>query len=443
VTIEIGGVATTVEMELDGPESVLAEQAVPLASFEGPVGWGTVSIPADANAADNEFFFTFAEPPPRRTIVVADDAAAARLLALVAEIPPDRLQEATVDVVAPEAAATAAWDEAAALLWQAPLPSGPAAAAVEAFVARGGQVVFFPPAVPDSTSFAGLQWTEWTDHPEPVVPATWRTDQDVLANTLSGAALPVGELAIRRSCGLAGAAGNGPAAATDRAGSDSLPLAMLPGGGMLLARSVAADLRGIPEAGSRGILTAGSRGILTAGSRGGVLFCATTPLARDSSLASEGVVLYSLVQRSIDRGLEVLSRARLVEAGGPDAPPATAGRIAGSGVGEPAEQAGVYAVADGLVAVNRPAAEDAAAIEPDDRVDELFGGLSFARISGTAGSTDSLVQEIWRAFLIAMVLALIAEGLLSLPHRRDDAARSAGRTAGRAAGFGNAAEAAA
>jgi hypothetical protein len=31
------------------------------------------------------------------------------------------------------------------------------------------------------------------------------------------------------------------------------------------------------------------------------------------------------------------------------------------------------------------------------------------------GSTDSLVQEIWRAFLIAMVLALIAEGLLCLP----------------------------
>ena len=35
--------------------------------------------------------------------------------------------------------------------------------------------------------------------------------------------------------------------------------------------------------------------------------------------------------------------------------------------------------------------------------------------TGTAGDTTSLVQEIWRAFLIAMLLALIAEGLLSLP----------------------------
>jgi hypothetical protein len=421
VTIDIGGVATTVEMELDGPESVLADHAVPLASFEGPVGWGTVSIPADANAADNEFFFTFAEPPPRRTIVVSDDAAAARILALIAEIPPDRLQEATVDIVSPEAAAGAPWSEAAALLWQAPLPTGPAASAVEAFVARGGQVVFFPPAIPDSTTFAGLGWTAWTDHPEPIVPATWRTDQDVLANTLSGAALPVGDLAIRRSCGISGEAATREGTAAE--GAAGLPLASLPGGEMLLARSVAGD-RHAPGA---------------ALPQGGVLFCATTPLGRDSSLASEGVVLYSLVQRSIDRGLEVLSRARLVDAGGPDAPSASAERIAGTGRGVPAEQAGVYAVADGLVAVNRPAAEDAAAIEPDARIDDLFGGLSFARISGTAGSTDSLVQEIWRAFLIAMVLALIAEGLLSLPSRRDDRPRPAARPAG----FGGPAEAAA
>ena len=422
VTIEIGGVATTVEMELDGPESVLADHAVPLASFAGPVGWGTVSIPADANAADNEFFFTFAEPPPRRTIVVADDAAAARILALVAEIPPDRQQEAAVDIVPPEAAVGAAWDEAAALLWQAPLPVGPAAAAVEAFVARGGQVIFFPPEVPDATTFAGLGWTAWTDHPEPVVPATWRTDQDVLANTLSGAALPVGELAIRRSCGITGAAGGRDGVASEGAAA-GLPLASLPGGDMLLARSVATD--------------SGNSG--AAPPRGGALFCATTPLARDSALASEGIVLYSLVQRSIDRGLEVLSRARAVDAGSPDTPPATAERVAGTGVGPPADQAGVYAVADGLVAVNRPVAEDAAAIEPDARIDDLFGGLSFARISGTAGSTDSLVQEIWRAFLIAMVLALIAEGLLSLPSRRDDAAGSAVRPTG----FGGPAEAAA
>jgi hypothetical protein len=29
------------------------------------------------------------------------------------------------------------------------------------------------------------------------------------------------------------------------------------------------------------------------------------------------------------------------------------------------------------------------------------------------------VQEIWRAFLIAMLLAIIGEGLLSMPRRRE------------------------
>ena len=53
----------------------------------------------------------------------------------------------------------------------------------------------------------------------------------------------------------------------------------------------------------------------------------------------------------------------------------------------------------------------------DERIDGLFRGLGFARITGRAGDADSMVQEIWRAFLIAMLLALIGEGLLSLPRR--------------------------
>jgi hypothetical protein len=71
-----------------------------------------------------------------------------------------------------------------------------------------------------------------------------------------------------------------------------------------------------------------------------------------------------------------------------------------------------------LVAVNRPAAEDAGRIVADDRIDAAFNGLLLTRIApGGAGAADSLVQEIWRAFLIAMLVALVGEGLLSLPRR--------------------------
>jgi hypothetical protein len=396
VTIEIGGGTTTVDLALDGAEGVLVEQVIPLAG-DTTSGWGRVSIPADANLADNEWYFVFAAPPTRRAVVVADSAVG-RTLALVAGIPPDKLQEADVETIDPSRAAggglaLAALEQAAVVLWQAALPTGDAAAILEAFVARGGQVVFFPPREPDAAMFGGVGWTTWTDHVEPVKPATWRTDQDVLANTLSGAALPVGELEVRRSCGLQG---------------DAVPLASLPDGVPLVARA----------------LRLGDGG----GDAGGVLFCATTPAATDSTLAGEGIVLYGLVQRSIDRGLAALGGARQADAGAglPSVPADVPGsgpqwtRVAGAAdaAGVPGLQAGVFSAGARLVAVNRPEAEDTARPLPDGRIDELFRGLSFARVAGRAGSTDSLVQEIWRAFLIAMVLALIGEGLLSLPARR-------------------------
>jgi hypothetical protein len=389
VTIELGGATSTVELAVTGREAVLANHAIPLGPEAEPQGHGRVTIPADANAADNEFYFVFAEPAPRRTLVVADDegvgddAGAARGLALVAGIPPDKSAAAEADLVPSAAVATAAWEEAALVLWQAPLPEGDAAAILDAFVNRGGQVVFFPPAEPDGREFAGCRWTEWTSYPEPLAPETWRTNEDLLANTRAGAALPVGELAVTRSCGLTG---------------EIVPLASLPGGTPLVAR--------------------------VATRQGGIFFCTTTPAAQDSSLASEGIVLYALVQRAIDRGLESLSPARQLDAGAAatvlGARESSWTRIAGAAtapVDEIGMQPAVYAREGRLVAVNRPVAEDTARILPADRIDGLFQGLPFARQDGRAGGTDSLVQEIWRAFLIAMVLALIGEGLLCMPSR--------------------------
>ena len=380
---EIGGVSTAVEIELSGREAVLKQHSIPLEASAGPRGWGRVSIPADANAADNEFFFVYDEPSPRRAIVVADDPAARRVLELVAGIAPGKDETATVDVVTPGTLAAAGWDEAAVLLWQAALPEGRDLDLVKAYVDRGGQVVFFPPDVPTGAAFAGVSWGAWTTHAKTVVPESWRTDQDLLSNTLAGTALPLGELEIRRSCGIVG---------------DALPLASLPGGAALLARSPGAV---------------------------GVSFCATTPAPRDSSLAAEGIVLYALVQRAIDRGLGVLGRARQLDAGPAAVELASAGEpwVRRAGPTDATStatglHAGVFAAGERLYAVNRPAAEDAAAVVVDERIDGLFRGLGFSRITGQAGARDSIVQEIWRAFLIAMLLAIIGEGLLSLPRRQ-------------------------
>jgi len=390
---EIDGVTTSLDLELVGRETVLADHVLPLGRGPAARGWGKVSIPADTCSADNEFFFVFDQPPPRVALVVAEEAAAGRVLELAASIPPSREFAARAEAVPREGLATAAWSEAAGLVWQGPLPTGREAELVEAFVARGGQVIFFPPEFPPAgatAGFAGISWGGWTTHPQPLRVEQWRSDEDLLANTLAGGALPVGELEVRRSCGLEG---------------ELVPLASLPGGAPLVAR--------VPDG-------------------RGICFCATLPRPGDSTLASEGIVLYALLQRAIDRGLEPLAGARQLDAG-----PAAQAVLAETGPGtrwerlagstgtlstEAGLHAGVYAAEGRLVAINRSPAEDTAAAVAAERIDGLFRGLSYTRVTGTVGRGDSIVQEIWRAFLIAMLLALVGEGLLSLPRRRTNPA---------------------
>ena len=163
VRFEIGGVTSAVDVELTGREAVLTNHVIPLERSAEAKGWGKVSISADANPADNDFFFVYAAPAERRTLVVAEDPAAGRVLELVAGIAPDKAA-ATVELVPPAGLATASWDTAAALLWQAPLPEGRDAEFVQAFVDRGGQVIFFPPDRPTAAEFAGGVWGECTRH---------------------------------------------------------------------------------------------------------------------------------------------------------------------------------------------------------------------------------------------------------------------------------------
>ena len=86
----------------------------------------------------------------------------------------------------------------------------------------------------------------------------------------------MGQLQVRKYCGLAG---------------ELTTLATLRGGAPLLGR-----------------LTTGA---------GGVYFCATTPAVGDSSLATNGVVLYVLVQRALAQGARVLGNTRELTAGDP------------------------------------------------------------------------------------------------------------------------------
>jgi hypothetical protein len=313
---------------------------------------------------------------------VAEDPAAARPLHLAAAIAPDPAIPCAAEVLAPDQLAGVDWDQTALVLWQAPLPENDVRERIQAFIARDGSAIFFPPRAPAEGEIFGVRWSSWQPQKADAPVEGWRGDEDLLAHTQSGAPLPVGQLQVRRACGLSG--------------GEVTTLATLRGGAPLLARAT------------------------TDG--GAAYFCTTTPAGGDSSLAANGVVLYVMVQRAMAGGAAALGSTRALVAGGPPPreEPATWQRIAGGSEAISTEYAahrGVYASGERLLAVNRSAGEDSPAILADRRVDDLFRGLDFARVDDRAGRIGSLIQEIWRLFLTAMLVAMVAEAGLCLPRR--------------------------
>jgi hypothetical protein len=365
-------------VEMTGATFELKDHRIPLERTRER-GWGKVSIPADSNPADNDFFFVFDQPAQRQTIIVSDDAQAVRPLQLAAAISPDPALRCSAEIITLEQLPTVDWDKVALLMWQAPLPDADAARSVQSFVDRGGQVVFFPPRAPGNDEFLGARWQDWTEETTEIAVETWRGDQDLLANTQSGAALPVGQLQVRRHCGI---------------GGEVTPLAILKGGQPLVARVTT--------------------------NRGGVYLCATTPAASDSSLATSGVVLYVFVQRALAVGASVLGNTRQLVAGDVSEQPAAWQQVAGPTEAISTDYAfhgGIYSATEKLLAVNRATNEDQSPVLADHRLAELFQGLDFARVDDRAGSLGALIQETWRLFLIAMIVALIVEAALCLPKR--------------------------
>ena len=265
------------------------------------------------------------------------------------------------------------------LLWQAPLPDGDAAKQVQAFIDRGGSAIFFPPRVPG----AGRAFGRALDVVD-------RAEVGGARRELARRPGPAGPHPERRAAAGRASSRSGSTAAS-RARSRRWPRCK--GGAPLLAR-VTTD-------------------------RGAAYFCATTPAAGDSSLATERRRLLRAGPAALAAGAAVLGSTRQLTAGEPPRDDPTAWkRVAGAEEAISTEypfHRGVYQAGDRLLAVNRAAGEDSAPVLADRRVAELFRGLDFARVDDRAGSFGSLIQEIWRLFLVAMMVAMVAEAALCLP----------------------------
>ena len=380
VTLEINGATSVFNVELTGNGTNLVDYPVSLDSGINR-GWGRVSIPADANPSDNEYYFVFDEQPVRKTLVVSDDPATVRPIEFAASIAPDDSVVCESQTIDPNDLIGQDLEQVSLIVWHVAIPEQdtPSQAVLQAYVQRGGQVIFFPPSSPTGSSFAGVAWSPWQET-QVIRVGSWVGDQDLLSRTRSGDALPVGELRVLRNSGLVG---------------DYRALAVLDGGVPLLARA--------------------------SNDTGGVFFCTTTVSPGDSSLASAGVVLYAMIQRAGQVGAMALANTQQVVAGSiGNSQTQPWIQLGGNTEGLSstyASTAGVYEDQERLFAVNRSIDEDVETIVPEERVAALFANLDFDRVDQTADSETSLIQEVWRLFLICVLLALIAEAMLCIPKR--------------------------
>ncbi len=383
VQIEIEGARSEQSFELTGSQTEIRNHRVSLATNQKS-GWGRVSIPADENNADNEYFFVFDDPPLRRVVVVSEDRSATRAVEIAAAISADGQENSSVEILAPDQLDSLVLDDTSLLLWQTSLPDAGLAPAVENYVREGGQVIFFPPTrlasgagTALSNSFLGVRWSQWVGDEKQVMVENWRGDQDLLAATDSGAGLPVGQLEVQGYAQLEG---------------DVLKLATLSGGDPLMAR--------------------------VATSRGGVYFCTASADPKVSSLAESGVVLFVAVQRAIEQGQTALGNTTQRVASATDEATVDWRQVTGAKDGlstEYSSQAGIYQSDGRLFAVNRSTQEDRRDRLEDSKVESLFRGLSFARVDDSAGNLSGIVREIWRLFLIAMIVAMLLEAALCMP----------------------------
>lgn len=381
LTLVINGARSTFEVELSAGSARLSGHAIPV-DRDAIRGWGRLELPRDGNPQDNVWNFVYAEPPVQKTVIVSDDEASAELLRLAAAVPSERGVVVEASIVKSAAAETIDLQTTALILWQAELPAGQMQQQLEAWVRRGGALICFPPPAPSTATAFGLGWSGWAapEQGEQFAISGWRTDSGLLANTRSGSPLPLGQIPVFQACRITGE----PAA----------ELAGLGNGMPLLVRAQV-------ESGS-------------------VWFCATLPGPQYSGLASNGIVFYVLVQRALATGLQGQGNARLYPCGSLESS-ATADWVPLDPESQPVLSVnrplvpGVWQSEDRLLALNRPLQEDDVERLRDEELQQTLSGLNFTVIRDSAGSSDSLAAEVWRAFLILMIAALMAEALLCLP----------------------------
>ncbi len=381
ITYSLDGARTTDALTLNEQTLQFQKRFSIMGRKEGGFGW--VGLPADDNPRDNVSYFTYSADRPILTYVVAQDLESAGLLNLLAA-PPNYGNQKSV-LLTPDQASQIKLNEAALLIWQAPLPTEPLAGEIWKFLSRGGRAVFFPPLEPNDTKFLEMSWSEseLAEKDKVFTVTDWERDDGPLRDGVSNTEVPVKSLkAIQRT----------------NIGGTATPLAFW-------SDSKPAVTRKVIDAGE-------------------AIFIGSLPNYSWSNLG-DGAVIVPVVQRMIEEGAKELAGNVEIEAGSKEAQP-LAGEFrnrvddyATDGSNAP-DQAGIYRNDSETFAINRPLGEDDPEIITREDMDGLLGSNNFRFFGEQSARKTNLVSEVWRAFLAAMLVFLVTEAFLCLTPKNSE-----------------------
>jgi hypothetical protein len=377
VTLNLNGERSENEVAMDG-QSLRWRHKIDLgARREG--GWGSFTLPIDANLHDNTAYFVYGADTPLLAMVVTGDSRLARCLEFAAA----SRNAQPAGLISPRSFADANFEGRSLLVWQAPLPEGADANRVQSFAESGGVVIFFPPGQPDPRQFDGLGWgsVQEAENTDGFRILRWDEDEGPLAKSDEHISLPLGQTTFPRRQPIVG---------------QKDALAAFDDGTAFLVRQNLG--------------------------KGEIYFCSSLPDPAWSGLG-DGPVLVPMLQRMLQTGARRVQQISSVACGELSLADQRLPWLSvdSSGPKDILTQSGVYRAGDRLLAVNRPVAEDDPELLDADETRKLFGDLPVQTLQERHFETGQLQGEIWRFFLFAMLLFLIAEGILVLPARPSSA----------------------
>jgi len=380
LTTQVNGTQITEILTIPG-QTLRFQKRIALPA-DNASGSGWFSIPADGNPRDNSTFFAYGPARPTKSIVVAPAGETADYLSL-ASAPPG-FGEQSSQRVDPENANTINTDGIAAILWAAPLPTDINGNFIKRFLNSGGQVIFFPPGTPSEVLFLEKKWSNPTEAQAEkfFIIKSWNHLDGPLRDGIDGTPIPAERLKAIRRQNLLG---------------DAMIFANWEDGEPVISRHVT--------------------------DRGTAWFVSTLPDYTWSNLGDADVLLPT-VQRIISEGANRFEASYLATVGTTAAKPVlreTLSRIDDYGTHDPSNseyEAGIFLLGERLLAINRPTQEDNPEILTREQLDHALTGTQYTLLDQADQSTDpSLSRDVWRAFIIAVLLFFISEAILCIPKK--------------------------